>query len=282
VAAVARWSALNERHRGAGWPDRNAEYLLYQTLVGAHPLPLDRALQYMEKASREAKQHTSWVDPDPAYDEVLADFVRRVLADPRFVDDLDRFVAPLVEPGRVNGLAQTLLKLTSPGVPDLYQGAELWTDGLVDPDNRRPVDFPLRCRLLDEVAALGPEQWLKRADEGLPKLALVARTLDVRRRRPELFLAGPFSAYRPLVATGRAADHVVAFARGDGLCVVVPRLPVRLERAGGWGDTAVELPAGRWRSELGGGEEVEGGNRWVAELLGRFPVAVLIASAEEA
>ncbi|MEA3216592.1 MAG: (1-_4)-alpha-D-glucan 1-alpha-D-glucosylmutase, partial [Acidimicrobiia bacterium] len=146
--AVQRWSAHNERHRRGDLPDRNLEYLLYQTLVGAHPLPLERLLPYLEKATREAKRHTSWTDPDPAYDAAVRGFAEHLLGDQEFVDDLAAFVAPLVWPGRVNSLALALLKLTSPGVPDLYQGSELWTDGLVDPDNRRPVDFAQRCRLM--------------------------------------------------------------------------------------------------------------------------------------
>ncbi|MDQ4068680.1 MAG: malto-oligosyltrehalose synthase, partial [Actinomycetota bacterium] len=143
AAAVRRWAAMTARHKRDGMPDRNAEYLLYQVLVGAHPLDEDRAVAFMEKASREAKQHTSWIDPRPAYDEALAGFVREVVGDPAFAADLAAFAAPLVGPGRVTSLAQLLLKLTSPGVPDVYQGTELWDLSLVDPDNRRPVDYDL-------------------------------------------------------------------------------------------------------------------------------------------
>jgi (1->4)-alpha-D-glucan 1-alpha-D-glucosylmutase len=141
--AVRRWAARNERHRRGGWPDRNTEYLLYQTLVGAWPLEVDRALTYMEKAIREAKVHTSWTHMNPDYEEAVRGFVTDVLSDPEFTSDLAAFVAPLVQPGRVNALAQTLLKLTAPGVPDLYQGTEVWNLSLVDPDNRRPVDYDL-------------------------------------------------------------------------------------------------------------------------------------------
>jgi (1->4)-alpha-D-glucan 1-alpha-D-glucosylmutase len=214
--------------------------------------------------------------------------VEGALGDERFTADLAAFVAPLVAPGRVNGLAQALLKLLSPGVPDLYQGSELWTDGLVDPDNRRPVDFARRCRLLDELTSggPGPEELLSRADEGLPKLAVTARALEVRRRHPELFVPGPAAGYHPVDANGSRADHVVAFARGAvpgtpgeaAAVVVVPRLPLRLEAAGGWGDTTVTLPPGRWRHELIGGS-VGGGARPLAELLAPFPVALLTAEA---
>ncbi|MGH2820622.1 MAG: malto-oligosyltrehalose synthase, partial [Actinomycetota bacterium] len=120
ASAVARWSAANERHRRGGLPDRNTEYLLYQTLVGAWPLGTSRAVAYMEKACKEAKERTSWIDPDPAYDDALRAFVKAVCEDPGFGADVSRFVAPLIEPGRINSLAQTLIKLTAPGVPDLY------------------------------------------------------------------------------------------------------------------------------------------------------------------
>ena len=124
--AVRRWAARNERYRRGGWPDRNTEYLLYQTLVGAWPLEVERAVTYMEKAIREAKVHTSWTHTNADYEEAVRGFVTDVLADPEFTADLAAFVASLVHAGRVNALAQTLLKLTAPGVPDLYQGTEVW------------------------------------------------------------------------------------------------------------------------------------------------------------
>jgi (1->4)-alpha-D-glucan 1-alpha-D-glucosylmutase len=166
------------------------------------------------------------------------------------------------------------LKLTSPGVPDLYQGSELWTDGLVDPDNRRPVDFAQRCALLGQAEEASAEELLARSDEGLPKMALTRRALQLRRRRPEAFLPGPDGAPRPLPVTGPAADHAVAFTRGDAVAVVVPRLPLRLADRGGWGDTAIELPVVRWRNQLT--LEVSSGGSVVADsLLRRFPVALL-------
>jgi len=122
AAAVARWKAINDPRRRGGFPDRDAEYLLYQTLVGAWPLAPERAARYMEKAVREAKRHTSWTRPDAGYEAAVGGFVSAILADPAFAGDLAAFVAPLVAPGRVNALAQTLAKLTAPGVPDLYQG----------------------------------------------------------------------------------------------------------------------------------------------------------------
>jgi len=273
--AVRRWFERNEKHRRGPWPDRNAEYLLYQTLVGAWPLSVERLQAYMEKATREAKVHTSWTRVNGEYEEALRDFVGGLLEDREFVADLEGFVAPLVEPGRVSSLAQTLLKIAAPGVPDFYQGTELWDLSLVDPDNRRPVDYPLRRRLLDELGkglekGITPEEILARMDDGLPKLWLIRQGLALRRRRPAAF--GPEGGYDPIEVRGERADHAVAFLRGGEVAVVVPRLGIR--RGGDWGDTVLDLPAGRWRNELTG-EEAEGGARSVAEILARFPVALL-------
>jgi (1->4)-alpha-D-glucan 1-alpha-D-glucosylmutase len=260
---VRRWRGHNERYRVDGWPDATAEYVLYQTLVGTWPLEEDRALAYMEKATKEAKTHTSWTDPDPVYDAAVAAFVRAVYADADFGIDLEGFVARLVEPGRVTGLSQQLLKLTAPGVPDVYQGTELWDLSLVDPDNRRPVDFDERRRLL---SSLDP------AMSAHPKLLVTQRALHLRRRRPDLL--GPGASYEPLIATGASADHAVAFLRGGGCAVVAPRLVLGLA-ARRWRDTTIELPAGEWRDELTG-LELSGGLVSVGEVLARFPVALLV------
>jgi (1->4)-alpha-D-glucan 1-alpha-D-glucosylmutase len=266
--AVTRWKELNERHRSGGIPDRNAEYLLYQTLVGAWPLEPDRAVAYMEKASKEAKTHTSWVDPSPEYDTGLASFVRAILADPAFVDELEDFVAPLVEPGRISSLAQTAIKLTYPGVPDVYQGTEVWDLSLVDPDNRRPVDYGLRARLLDDAIGGDAAAALARMDEGLPKMFLMQRVLALRARIPEAFGAG--SSYEALWATGPRARHVVAFVRGGRALTVAPRLVLTLERE--WRDTHLDLPEGSWTDELTGATFA--GTVPMAELLAGFPVLV--------
>ncbi|HEV3472204.1 MAG TPA: malto-oligosyltrehalose synthase, partial [Actinomycetota bacterium] len=177
--AIGRWRALNRRHLRDGLPDPNAEYALYQTLVGAWPLSVERAQTYMAKATKEAKVHTSWVAPDTRYDGALVDFIAAILDDAEFTDDLQRFVAPLIAPGRINSLSQTLLKLTCPGIPDFYQGCELWDLSLVDPDNRRPVDFTIRRALLEEVTKMSCTEVLARSDEGLPKLFLATRALQV-------------------------------------------------------------------------------------------------------
>ncbi len=269
--AVVRWADRNERHKQGGWPDRNAEYLLYQTLVGAWPIDAARAGAFMTKAAREAKVHTSWTEPQAGYDEALGAFVAAVLADPGFVADLEAFLAEhrIVELGRVSSLAQTALLLTCPGVPDLYQGTEVWDRSLVDPDNRRPVDYAARRALLTALHGAGPEAALDRVDEGGPKLWLIHRVLRHRRRWPGAY--GPASGYRPLPVAGRKAGQLVAFARTGGLAVVVPRQVNGL--AAGWADTTVTLPDGTWTDVLTG-TEIRGETS-VTGLLRRFPVAVL-------
>jgi (1->4)-alpha-D-glucan 1-alpha-D-glucosylmutase len=267
--AVERWTNLNKRYRRDGLPDRNAEYLLYQTLVGAWPIETERVIAYMEKASREAKVHTSWTQPNPDYDDALREFIEGLLNDQDFKADLEQFVRPLIEPGRVNSLAQTLIKLTAPGVPDFYQGTELWDLSLVDPDNRRPVDYALRRRLLSELEGMRVEEIWSRIDEGLPKLWIISQTLKLRRSRK---LLDPESSYHPLVARGEKSAQVVAFARGERAITVVPRLVIKL--GGTWGDTVLELPGGRWYNAFTN-ETLSGDEIAVAKLLHRFPVALL-------
>jgi (1->4)-alpha-D-glucan 1-alpha-D-glucosylmutase len=297
AATVRRWRAHNACHRRPGAkgrcvPDANAEYLLYQTLVGAWPLGADRVAAYMEKAAREARTHTSWHRPRAAYEEALRGFAAALAADAEFQRDLAAFTAPLVGPGRLNSLAQALLRLTAPGVPDLYQGCELWSLSLVDPDNRRPVDFARRRELLAGLAGATPETVLAGMDDGLPKLWLIRQALRLRRARPDWF--APEARYRPLAAAGPRAAHAVAFCRAGAVVAVAPRLVLGL--GGDWGETTLDLPlpagaapagaaagrAGRgtaWRNELTG-EELPAGPCRLADLLRRFPVALLAAAGE--
>jgi (1->4)-alpha-D-glucan 1-alpha-D-glucosylmutase len=280
ATAVRAWREQNARHRADGAPDANAEYLYYQTLVGAWPLSAERAVAYMEKATREAKQHTSWTRPDPAYDAAVRGFVEATLADAAFTRAVDGFVAPLVAPGRVNALALALLACAAPGVPDLYQGTELWALSLVDPDNRRPVDWDARRAALAALDGLhDPADVLARADAGLPKLLVVRRALALRARRPAWF--GVDAPYRPLAAAGARAAHVVAFARAEHVVAVVPRLVLGLggtadglSLAGRFRDTTLPLPAGRWRNVLTD-EPVAGADVPLDAQLARFPVALL-------
>jgi (1->4)-alpha-D-glucan 1-alpha-D-glucosylmutase len=239
-----QWSKLN----AAAWqnhaPDRHAEYLLYQTLIGAWPIDRERCWQYMLKACREAKINTSWHEPNNAYEESIRGFVDGVFRTPEFIASLERFVDPLILPGRINSLAQTLIKMVAPGVPDFYQGTELWDLSLVDPDNRRPVDFGLRAALVRRARTMSAVDVVAEWDSGLPKLWLTARLLAIRHERAQDF--SDQSKYQPLVAQGTHLGRLLAFRRGENLIAVVPRFTMTL--GGEWGDTRLPLPGGVWRN----------------------------------
>ena len=267
--ALQRWAEMNEQHRSGNYPDRNTEYFLYQTLIGAWPIDVDRTKAYMQKAVREAKQQTSWVANNKEFEDALNHFIEAILGSEPFLADLEAFVNRILKPGRINSLTQTLLKHIAPGVPDLYQGSELWDLSLVDPDNRRPVDYDLRRKLLSELQGMDASQVTQRMDEGLPKLYLIHRCLRLRREHPEWF--GVDAGYKPLSAQGRKARHAVAFLRGDSLIALAPRHSVTLSS---WESTNIEIPAGQWRNELTGAS-VAGGTVAVDILLREFPVALL-------
>jgi (1->4)-alpha-D-glucan 1-alpha-D-glucosylmutase len=270
--AVRRWSAGSAAYRRAE-VDPDIEYVLYQTLVGAHPLDAGRLTAYMEKATREAAVHTTWTRPDAAYDAAVRDFAVGVLEDAALMTDVAAFVETLAAWGRRLSLAWTLLKLTVPGVPDIYQGTELWDLSLVDPDNRRPVDFDLRRGLLGRAAGLGAAGAMAEAGSGLPKLRVAQRALTVRRQLPEAFAPG--AAYTPLAVDGPQAGRVVAFARGEPAAVVTVADRRATGPTGGWEGTTVTLPAGRWRDRLDGDGVLEG-EVAAGDLLGALPCALLV------
>jgi (1->4)-alpha-D-glucan 1-alpha-D-glucosylmutase len=272
--AVRSWTEAAGRYRSSdGWPDAATVYLMWQTLVGtwsaSGPLSLERLGRYLEKATREAKRHTSWIDPDPVYDQAVQAFAERVLADPELVASIGDFCAELEAPARVVVLGQKLVQLAMPGVPDVYQGCELVEETLVDPDNRREVDFGDRRRRLARLDA-----GEKPADLSDEKLLVTSATLRLRREHPEWFI-GADAAYRPLpTSTGNA----VAFGRGAGdgveAVAVATRLPVALTRHGGWGEHTLSLPEGAWRDLLTG-RILDGGQVPLSELLSQLPVALL-------
>jgi (1->4)-alpha-D-glucan 1-alpha-D-glucosylmutase len=283
-------------------PNAREESLLYQTLLGAWPLQgeagpefIERIKQYMVKALREAKESTSWHEPDPDYEAFLAAFVDTLLAEPWWPglrEEIRAYTDRISWHGALNSLAQTLLKITCPGIPDFYQGTELWSLVLVDPDNRQPVDFAERRAqltalepLLGSPAAPGVRDLLAAWRTGAIKLYVTAAGLRFRRGHAQLFQYG---SYLPLQTRGAAADRLVAFARVSGTevaVVVVPRLlaglcpPGGLPSASAWDDTAIELPPawrGReWRNVLTG--EVTGGEGILraGELLRTLPLALL-------
>jgi (1->4)-alpha-D-glucan 1-alpha-D-glucosylmutase len=273
--AVARWSRLAARHRQDGWPDRPIEYLVYQTLVGAWPITRDRLVPYVIKAAREAKVHTSWHHVDAAYEGALQAFVEGVLQEDALVTDLENFLAPLVPAARWTSLSQLLLKLTAPGVPDIHQGMELWRHDLVDPDNRRPVDFEARRRLLRRLAEEPSTPSLARDEEGVTKLFVTMRALQVRARWPQWF--GRRATYAPLPCAGADASRLVAFIRSGSAVTVAPRLLMRFE--GDWADTEVTLPPGPWHHAMAD-VRLEGGPVRAGELFDAFPVALLTKEAQ--
>jgi (1->4)-alpha-D-glucan 1-alpha-D-glucosylmutase len=256
AAAVHRWSAQ------APTPDGALGHLLWQSVVGAWPVSAGRLHAYLEKAVREARTRTGWDDPDEAFEAAMHAAADAVLGPGPLQDDVAAFVDRIAGPGRSNALTATLAQLTMPGVPDTYQGTELWDLSLVDPDNRRPVDFDLRSALLERIDGGWRPAWDD--PDGAGKLLVVSRALRLRRDRPALF-----SGYTPLAATGPGADHVVAFDRG-GAVTVGTRLPVRLERDGGWRDTTLAVTG----TDVLTGRSY-GGETRLAELLADFPVALL-------
>jgi (1->4)-alpha-D-glucan 1-alpha-D-glucosylmutase len=221
------------------------------------------------KAARESKLRTTWTEPDEAFEQQIRDWPARVRE--TVGAEVDAFVERITVAGWSNSLSQKLLQLTTPGVPDVYQGTELWDFSLVDPDNRRAVDYGARRELLAQIGA-GAVPAVDAT--GAAKLLLVHRTLTLRRERPELF-----RGYRALAASGEAADHLVAYSRGedDDLVVVATRLPMGLASRGGWGDTTVALPTGEWTDALTG-RAVDGSAPLLADLLDQYPVALLVRS----
>jgi (1->4)-alpha-D-glucan 1-alpha-D-glucosylmutase len=295
-AAVARWI---ERGAGlkepGGGPDANEEWMIYQTLVGAWPLEpgdesdfADRVATFLRKALREAKVHSNWIDPDEAYEESVLGFVRRLLSDEEWRADVEPLRSKVAFHGAIGGLSQLLLKIAAPGVPDLYQGTELWRLSLVDPDSRRPVDFERRTRLLEEMDERPPEPaaLMEGWADGRIKLWVTSRALRLRRDRPELFDRG---SYLPVSASGTARRHVVAFARRRGKAwalAVVPRLTTAFGPGfplgpGAWGSASLAMPKGSprtWTDALTGEIlDVARGRLPVGQVLSRLPVALLTA-----
>lgn len=268
--ALHQWSQLTLPAWRNRTPDRHAEYLLYQTLIGAWPITHERCWQYMLKACREAKIRTSWHEPNAGYEANIAGFVEGVFQTPEFIASLEAFVAPLILPGRINSLAQTLIKMMAPGVPDFYQGTELWDLSLVDPDNRRPVDFERRAASLQRCKSLSASDAVSDWESGLPKLWMIARVLELRRRRRGDFM--PQSKYQPLVAQGSRLGNLLAFMRGENLIAVVPRFT--LTTNGDWGDTLLSLPRGVWKNVFTDAR-IEGAVG-PSVLFGVFPVALLV------
>lgn len=300
--SLRSWSVLNAKHKtsvdGELAPDPNEEYLLYQVLLGVWPMAglaslskaehavfLGRVQDYMTKAIKEAKVNSSWIQPNEGWDEAVRKFIAALLGKPgrssAFVKGFEPIAAEIAQIGMVNALSQTVLKLTSPGVPDIYQGNETWDFSLVDPDNRRPVDYEARQKMLEAVERAEPAEMLAQWQDGRVKMFVTRAVLHFRADEPRLFSAG---TYQPLATSGKLADCAVAFQRehaGAAMLVIVPRLSSRVgfppvgER---WGDAAVAPGAGgAWRDLFTGRKfKTNGEPLRLAEVLAEFPCAVLV------
>jgi (1->4)-alpha-D-glucan 1-alpha-D-glucosylmutase len=245
--------------------DGPLENVLWESIVGAWPASRSRLHTYAEKAAREAGNSTGWAAPNVEFETRMHALIDAIFDEPPVAREVEQIVDRIAAPGWSNSLAAKLIQLTAPGVPDVYQGSELWEDSLVDPDNRRPVDFDARREMLAAVDAGGHPAL---DSTGAAKLLVTAKALRLRRDHPELF-----TRYTPLAAFGEAEDHLVAFDRG-GAVTLATRLPVGLKAEGGWRDTVVLLPQ-RPVVDVITGAEYEGGELLIADLFARYPVALL-------
>ena len=312
---LVRWQRLNQRHKTQvaenAVPALGDEVMLYQTLLGAWPLDqdeeskfLDRVQEFLKKAVREAKVHSSWIRPDRAYEDAFLRFATAIFHEggqDLFREDFLRFQRKIAWYGALNALSQVLIKITAPGVPDFYQGCEIWDFTMVDPDNRRPVDFRRRIRMLEEIRKAQSESQqqllhgiLSNWQDGRIKLYLTDRALDFRRANADVYKDG---AYLPLHVHGEKLVNVCSFARhrdGHWCITVAPRLTTRLGAVGRpplgvkvWRDTSLRLPASApevWQNTLTGERvksEITSDGEMIlplSQLMKRFPVALLSAS----
>jgi (1->4)-alpha-D-glucan 1-alpha-D-glucosylmutase len=263
--SLQRWGTANHRSKrmvnDLEAPDANEEYLLYQTLLGTWPMQangepdpvpppnyVERIQAYMAKALKEAKINTSWIQPNEDWDSAMHDFVARILdSSPRnkFLPIFLPAAKEIIRLGAINSLTQTLLKLTSPGVPDIYQGTEIWDYSLVDPDNRRPVDYDLRRQMLKSLSSATPAELMQTWPDGRLKLFLTKHILQLRRGHADLFERGE---YLPLYTSGTFAECCISFVRRldeDWITVIAPRLSSRIgfpPIGEAWQDTTIQLP----------------------------------------
>ncbi|MGZ8866754.1 MAG: malto-oligosyltrehalose synthase [Thermoanaerobaculia bacterium] len=286
---VRRWTQMNLAYRTGPAPDPNEELLLYQTILGMWPedeeeledVP-DRLGAYLEKAAREAKMHTSWLAPNAEFEKAYLEYATKVVASEKFRKSMLRLHRRISFHGYLNALSQVVLKIGSPGVPDFYQGTEMWNFSLVDPDNRRPVDYARRKALLKKIrtsserGALDLSTMLRRMFDGRVKLYVTWRGLDLRKRRAEVFRQGEYTRLQS------ESPNVVAFARGNDVIVAAPRLTTKLVKSGAqpvgdvWGDMVIEgVPGGSWKNIFTGDTMQLKGTTRLADVFAKFPVAML-------
>lgn len=293
IEKVTEWIEINEKHKTKGAPDANDEYFIYQTLIGSFPMQeeddyLTRLEAYFTKAFREAKRHTDWADPDESHEKAVLTFVKKILSPKSdFLKSFIPFQKKVTDYGIIQSLGQLILKFTCPGVPDNYQGTTTWDLSLVDPDNRRMVDYAERQESLKEVSkptdieTHSAELWNSRANSRI-KLWLAQQMFQLRKTYPEVFRDG---LYIPLEITGKYNDNVIAFARRHKrtwIITVVPISYARIESEGSpemdWKDTAVKLPPeapDKWEHALLKSEGKQEGEIKLNEIFQGLPMAVL-------
>ena len=293
---LRRWSVMNRSHRSnvheESAPSRSDEYHFYQALIGiwpgeSSPQLVERLKAYMLKAAREAKVRTSWINPDTEYEAALERFVQQSLENSHFIADVKETVAPVARLGLLVGLSQALVKIASPGIPDYYQGTELWDFSLVDPDNRRPVDYGSRAKVLKSLRdEPKPADLLQNLPDGRAKMHIIRKGLEVRKKYPGLFHGAKYIA---LYADSGREENIVAFKLSEGtraVLAVAPRLfshlmePADLAPLGAkvWGESRLPME-GEYLNVLTGERHVaRAGHVAVAQLLATFPAALLVAS----
>ena len=284
---VMRWREFNAPLKAREMADMSVdEYLIYQVLVGTWtpgtdiPTYITRIQDYMQKAMREAKAATSWTEPNERYEISVKEFVKKIIENRQFMEDFTPFAGHVAFFGMFNSLAQVLIKICSPGVPDFYQGTELWDLSLVDPDNRRPVDYDLRSKLLNEIATRQPAELIQQWQSGAPKLFTLRTALKIRNEFRHIF----DGAYKPIRVTGAKKDHVIAFARTaqkGTIIAVAPRFvrtltngKTKAPTGEEWADTTLEFDKRRFRNFFTRGEI---SSLQIADILKHFPVALLLA-----
>ena len=267
---VTWWFEHNRKYHSGNAPEANTEYLLYQTLIGSWPIEQQRIKDYMIKAVREEKVRTSWTKVKEDYEEALILFIDNILKDKEFVKSLESFTTLILGAAQISSLSETLIKYTAPGIPDLYQGTELWDISLVDPDNRRAVDYELRKNIFSQMEKLDCIGALEQLDSGLTKMYVIYHCLKVRREHLECF--GNEGSYELIKVSGEKAENVVAFGRSRKIVTVASRLLISL--GDDWQDTAVELGEGRWMNEFT--KQIFEGKTEIRNLLNDFPLALLV------
>ncbi len=267
---VKQWYEQNKKYHTGNLPNANTEYFLYQTLLGCWPIEINRLKEYMIKAAREEKVHTSWTKVKGKYEEALESFIENICKDNEFINSLESFISLILKPARISSLSQILIKYTAPGIPDLYQGAELWEIVLVDPDNRRAIDYEFRQNIFTQMEKMSSKEALEHLDTGLTKMFVLHQCLKVRRENQECF--GADSSYTPLEISGAKAGNIIGFRRNERIITIAPRLLLGLQND--WQDTLLKLPAGRWTNVFS--SQTFENVIEIKNLLSDFPLALLI------